>query len=236
MPDDKVEKKVEEEEKVEEKVEKVDKEEEEDESIISDEDKSIIALLKNPTTAPATIQALAKQYGLKLGETPTKQVEKTIANELREALGDQWDFLSEKLGPIIEKQVKDAEDRVRGELGDRDRKTTKSTFEKAERNFFQDNPDAKAYRKRMGTLSGRYPPQEDADPEEYFNDLHILASGRKSSITDTIEQKRSARIAKNRGAGDLETKSSSKESGEPKTMTLEESISSALKTVNNEAD
>jgi hypothetical protein len=232
MPD---EEKVESEEVKEEQVEEVKEEQveesKEEKDLISQEDRNILALLKNPTTATLLIKSLAEQHGLTLGETSSKDVEKTLTNELKEVLGDEWAFLAEKLGPVIEKQVGKVEKTIRNELSDSDKRQSKTTFQKAEKQFFKDNPEARAYTKRMANLASKYPPQEDADYDEYLGDLFTLAAGRKGSITDAVEKKKQARIAKNRDSEDVRSSSSSKYGDKKSKMSLDDSISAAIKAV-----
>lgn len=202
-----------------------------DEDEVSSQDKNLLALLKNPRTAPILIKALAEQHGFVLGETSTKKIEKTIKDEMKEALGDEWAFLAEKIGPVIEKRVRQAEEKVEAELGSTETKQTRKAFDRAETKFFNDNPNAKLLRKKMSNLAVKYPPPEDVDPEEYFTDLYTLAAGRKTSITDAIEKKRQKRIRDNQDQDDLDTRSSPKAKSSAKRMSLEDSIANAAKSI-----
>lgn len=220
---------VEEEEEVEEKEIKEDDE-------ISSEDRNLIALLKDPTTSKILVKALAEEHGL-LKEVNTKEVQKdedTVLSDLKKALPEEWSFLADNLAPVLEKHIKTTETKVRSELSENESKRQKDQFSKAERVFFKSNPDAKSFRKRMASLASEYPPSQGKDPDEYFSDLFTLASGRSSSITDTITKKRNDRINKNKDNDNLSSKSSSGRKDKSGKMSIQDAVQKAFASLEKE--
>lgn len=74
--------------------------------------KNLFKLLSNDKTALTTLKTLASQAGIELKDVETKKDEKvaakTIKDRIKEGLGDDYKFLGEKLGTVIETVLADA--------------------------------------------------------------------------------------------------------------------------------
>jgi len=74
--------------------------------------KNLFKLLNNEKTAVGTLKTLANAAGVELKDVETKKevnvAAKTIKDKIREGLGDDYKFLGEKLGAVIESVLADA--------------------------------------------------------------------------------------------------------------------------------
>lgn len=74
--------------------------------------KNLFKLLNSKETGVNTLKSLAASAGLKIEEITTKKEEtaavKTIKDRIREGLGDDYKFLGDKLGTILESVLSDA--------------------------------------------------------------------------------------------------------------------------------
>lgn len=92
-----------------------DEDEEEEKDLTAEEAlhaKNLFKLLTNDKTSAATLKTLVMQAGLELKDIETKAetkiAAKTIKERIREGLGDDYKFLGEKLGTVIESVLADA--------------------------------------------------------------------------------------------------------------------------------
>lgn len=66
---------------------------------------SLFRALKDPTKAADVIRVMAREAGLLETPTEKKEAAKTIEEVIKEGLGEEYDFLADKLAPVIKAAV-----------------------------------------------------------------------------------------------------------------------------------
>lgn len=74
---------------------------------------SLFRALKDPNRAADVIRVMAKEAGLLETKAEKKEAERTIEEIIKEGLGEEYEFLSEKLGPVIKQAVEFATKDIR---------------------------------------------------------------------------------------------------------------------------
>lgn len=130
-----------------------DDEKEDEEKELTDEEKvhakTLFRLLTNPKSAPNALRTLVEQSGMKIQEAETKKEEtkiiKSIKEMVKEELGEEYKFLGDKLGTVLEKlivsqvkeQTKDIRERQNAEADQRTMETVKAAQEKVKSEYVQ---------------------------------------------------------------------------------------------------
>lgn len=193
---------------------------------------ALISLLKNPQTSRAVIEALAKDAGLQVAEGKTeKQAVKSITDELREALGTEWSYVTDKIGPIIEKRLAKERETNEQTLAEQRRKQVELESKRAEKEFFTDFPEARKYEQRMIKLMDQFPPSENVSQYDYLQGIFAIAQNSgKGRMSTKLAEKVQERADKNRREPNLRGQPSSEEIVEgSKTMSLKEAVQMAAK-------
>lgn len=168
---------------------KEDKSSENESEALSDEAKQGIALLKllqDPKTAVDTMKFLQKQI---LGdETPsTKQQVKSVKQLISDELGEEYQFLADKLGTafekalnihennIIEKQVKPLKQELENAKAAQAAKEVDNAWNAISK---ETKGDLDKYEKEISRLMDRYKPDGQVTMEEYLRDLYEIASSK----------------------------------------------------------
>lgn len=175
--------------------------EEEDELQLSDSEKVFVKQLMNPNTSAQTLQMIAAGMGLELvkpGNVDRTRKDPTIDEELSAELGDDYGFLGPKIGKVIAKRMKAIEDKVDTKLNEQSINAQTNALKRAEKRFFDDNPEARKLRKRMVSLAGDYPIPKGKDANDYVRDLYKVAGGTDDVSIATVNQRRGRRADQNR--------------------------------------
>ena len=198
-------------------------------------------LLKNPATAAQTIKVLANSYGIKISgdETPKQEVAKikSIKALVKEGLGDEYSFMSERLGDILEnifeRERQGTESRIHEVATTQAVREAENAFEWLKGKY----EDADTYEDSIATLIDQIPIGKDTSAKEHLEMLYDIAksrSTRKSSakkLADKIKQNSSDPDLKLRNGKtrSVDEKSASK----GRVMDLDESLSEAAKALEN---
>jgi len=202
----------------------------------------LLEALQDPNTSHMVIQQLAQQAGLKLVQPGQQQETKapgTIQEELAEALGPDWKFLADQIGPVLAKRLQAIEERAENRVEELQNNTRKLSLKAAEQQFFKENPQARRFFKGMKSLAYDYPPPENKDYIQYFNDLHNMASAGKGSISESVESKRNKRSKRNLEEADVKNSGRGNEMPKPsgnKHFSIKEAVAYAKQTIKNTKD
>lgn len=200
---------------------------------VSKEQYALITLLSDPSTRQSVLAALAKDAGLQVvtGKSEASAV-KSVTQEMKEALGEEWSFLADKIGPTIEKLLNKTREETQAELRVQTQKQIEQEATRASTEFFRDNPDAQKYEQRMIKLMDQFPPSDNISPREYLEAMYTLASNSgKGRIATKLAEKASERASKNEAKPQLKFGLQNTENLQEgsQTMSLRESVMAAAK-------
>jgi hypothetical protein len=157
-------------------------EEEEEVEEFTDADKNLLKLLKDPKTSEETIKYIARASGIDLSEVKDGKAEsKKVSNALDE-LGPDYEFITKPIQNYIKdlltssiNEIKQEVSGLKGELSQKDKN-------KAEKDFFRENPDANKYKRTIKKLASKYPLATGQDPSDYLHDMYNLAVTSKRGV------------------------------------------------------
>jgi hypothetical protein len=193
---------------------------------------ALISLLQNPQTRSSVIAALAQDVGLQVTAGKTeKAVIKSVTDELKEALGDEWAFLGAKIGPLLEKRLEKERETFQSEFQKQTQKQVEADSEKATTEFFKDNPEAKKFEQRMVKLMDKFPPSEKVQPYEYLEAIYAIAvNSGKGRMATKLAEKAQERVEKNSKDAKVEGLSNDSQIKQgSKAMSLKEAVQAAAK-------
>lgn len=142
--------------------------------------------LRDPTTAAATIAALAAQAGINLGApSAAREVKKDLLTRMREKVPEEQRFLVDSLAPAINELINEHMQEVVAPLAVQQeqlqiaeaRNQYDSAFNKLEKKF----EDARKFEKEMNELANKFPVSPNVNLEEYMEGLYKIASSDKQS-------------------------------------------------------
>lgn len=201
-----------------------------------DEAVRLYKALKDPKAGPAVLAALAQQAGLLGRNAPetkaeVKEAKRAVTEILSEALGKDYAFLADKLGPALEAVFEQQET----SLGE---KFHKLEADKVEAQTVQAMKELSRLTKgestkleaRMAELSNEMPPAPGITPEKYIRHLFVLAGGKLPTATNGKTQNERIQRNANDTADRIQGKNSSRETqGDriPVAKSLDEAIALA---------
>lgn len=180
--------------------------------------------LKDPNTRDNVIEFIAKQGGYTRGEkapetkAEIKEAKDEIKAALEEALGDEFSFFTEKLGPaldkIITKKLQDGMADTRAALAEQEQEKMTARSERAlaklSTEFFQEEELPANVKTGMKAYMDKVLPTEDMDMKDYiemafYSTIGRLGITRKDAKTEKkVEKLRTdapARLALERSPG-----------------------------------
>lgn len=206
-----------------------------------EEAKKLYKALKDPKTANQVVGALAAQLGLlsgqpKAAETPKEEAKakKAVKDILKSALGDEYSFLSDKLGNALDEVFSQQaeEQALKDEIALKSQ-TEKQTVEAFDKLAVQTKNESRKFEKQMADLSAKILPGPGMTVEEYIKVLYTqVTAGRKVAIVKSEINDKIRRNA-NDVTGRLHTaggKTGNEGKFDPtKSYTLKESVALAQK-------
>lgn len=167
--------------------EEKEEEEKEDEIVEEDAEKALqlYNALKDPAAAKSIIAAMAVAAGFKLDEVENKKEEKvvikTIKERVAEEFGEEYKFLADKVGNVLEKIIPQlvAEDtkEIKSKLENREKNETRTTVENALNTVFDSYTNVdKNVEKKVYDLVDEMPVKPGTDPVKYFERLTKIAA------------------------------------------------------------
>jgi len=194
--------------------------------------------LSDPRSARPIIEALARQAGLIKGEEHTpaekKAAKKAIREVFAEALGEDMGFLSEKLGPAIEKVLEHYDTENRSRFEELTRAKAEEETSNAIEKLYSEHEDAEKFEARIFELMDEIAPGKNTKPLAYMKRLYQIA---KAEATETsAKEKIKAKLKNNsEDATSRLSSSSTRESSTTRTNTkaldLDEAIALAAKSI-----
>lgn len=175
-----------------------------DEDDLSDTEKLFIKQLMDPKTSEQTLQMIAAGLGLDLVPKGTdagrNRKEPSLEEELVAELGDDYGFLGPKLGKVFQKRLAAIESKFETKLATEKATSQTNALKRAEKRFFDDNPEARKLRKSMVKLASDYPMPQGKDANQYVRDLYRMAGGADDDNSITSVNRRNRRIDQNRSS------------------------------------
>jgi len=227
----------------EEKKEEETEAEEGDEGDLEEEDlikaKDLYKVLQDPNAAPHVIRAMATAAGIKLGDVETKQdvkvATKSISELIKEEMGDEYKFLGDKLGKVIEKvlttYVTAETDKVKNEIAtDRAEKQRESLGIILDEVFSNYTNIDDKFQKKVYELVKEIPPKAGSDPKQYFTRMVNLASNELGITLTKDGQDKEVRRERNRN--DAQNRLRSKDMADEKTSTVKSKDMSLAEAIN----
>lgn len=209
--------------------------------------KQLLEALKNPDTALQVAEFLAKQAGFSLAKiTNDKKAEAAkddILDTLKEELGPEFDYLSEKLGKAIGKilssKVTEHTQDIRQKLEEKEVKELRDQGSAAQAKLAQDYFDKDELPEDvvadMSKLMERIAPSGNQSIDEYLKDIFFSVMGRRGNKLTTKDQR--AKINKNRDSLDLRGARRAVPDGEDKPTkynSISEAVAAAEEAVRSE--
>jgi hypothetical protein len=192
--------------------------------------KQLYQALSNKDTSLQTLQMLAKAAGFDLANVKTeKQAEKaeeSLQDLLKEGLGE-FDFLADKLGPVLEKALQRAIDKqtkdLREDASNRRQKELATQVNDGYAKAFAAYENSESLQDSVGKLINEFKPAAQMTYEAYFKSLIVIAADRAEielkkvgKVNKEVEDKKEKKIEKNRH--DVGSKLASERGAESKTM------------------
>ena len=187
----------------EEESEETEGEESDSEAEEPEEDDSAAAIqlykaLTNPKTSRGVLAALAEEAGLSIASKETTRAEaiQSATEVLRESLGKDYAFLADRLGPAIDKLLKNGTsdpkvERLERELAEIKQGTVMREINSALSDLYEKHPDAKDVEKQMLRLMDEVLPGPNTTGKAYIKHIYNLASEQsrlKSATKKTIDK------------------------------------------------
>jgi hypothetical protein len=200
---------------------------------------------KDPNIQLGTLKILANAVGMDLTAIKTeKQAEKaeeTLVGLLKEGLGE-YDFLADKLGPVLEKALDKFVEKKTADIRE-ELRTNKETAQRAaiEADFkasldeYDTTDEAKGIlRDEVYRLMDSFRPSGKITPRDYFKSVIILAANNKNIELKLVNSKqKDERVSKNRQ--DAMSRLASERGADikevsrvPQRMSLKESVQDAM--------
>ena len=218
--------------------------------------KTLFKALNNPDPAiqRQTIKVLASAAGLDLKEIETKKEEKkaeeTLLELLKAGLGE-YDFLADKLAPVLDKvlkktideNTKDIREALKEEKLSKFRSEVSSGIDAAFAEY-ENAAENKDLKDEVVKLMDQFKPNKDISHKDYFRSLIVLAASNKNiALTKIGENKnikdKEARIEKNRN--DAASRLASERGAEvkqgvrvPRKMSINDAIVEAMEELSKE--
>ena len=197
---------------------------------------------KDPKIQRATLELLAKAANLDLKEVETKkeikEAEKSMIELLKEGLGE-FDFLADKLGPVLEKVLKatviketaEIKEIQRLEKEEKVRSEVTSAIDSAFAEFTNSNEVAS----EVKVLMDKFQPGAKMSHKEYFRSLIVLAASNKGINLKSVNVKANTeKITRNRN--DAASRLASERSAEVKDIVRTSQFKNLKDAVNDAAE
>lgn len=209
--------------------------------------------LKNKDDRDTVIDFLATRSGYtKPGAIATnkdvKEAKATLTDELKTALGTEFDFLAPKLGPAIEKYLNSIKEENKTEIAARTQKLEErqeaSELAKleaeatvAEKNiaamYFKDGKIPDNLSNMMVRLMDRLPPEPGQTTSSYIEEILKIAATKTNVPLIKVEKQRKIDANRNNIPNRLMTEKRPQEgAGEAKKMSLKDAVTAAVESAN----
>lgn len=155
----------------------------------------LLDALENPKSATAVIQNLMKQAGIQAPETRREEQKavRTVKDIIRDKLGPDFEFLSEKLGDALEEAMSNETQRVRDELLALEQQRSQRELVNDYNKFLSENKVDDAEAGALSKLVDEFPPSGNIPLEKYLGRLlkmhRLEAAETKAEIAKRQRQK-----------------------------------------------
>lgn len=212
--------------------------------------KELKILLSDPKTAKETLTILANKSGVNLREVETKkevkEAVKTITDELRDSLGDDFKFIADILGPGLEKVIKAEVSKGTESFKDyqRNQEVNKLQTEISDAvdSSFGKYENSNEFEADVHKLMDSFKRDGSISHADYFDNLLIIAAAKKGVLLipkGTKDIKKVDEVKAKANAKDAASRLASERNAEVKTgvgvakkMGLKESIEDAISQAN----
>lgn len=142
---------------------------------------SLFRALKDPNKAADVIRVMAKEAGLLETKEEKKEAVKTIEEVIKEGLGEEYEFLAEKLGPIIKASVEIATKDVREAQAKSDQDREAARIDTAINSVMGKYADSEKLQDDVLKLMDEILPSPDQKVEVYIERLLKVAAAERGT-------------------------------------------------------
>lgn len=134
---------------------------------------SLLDALENPKTAGNVVTELMKQLGISAPETKREEVKavKTIKDTIRERLGDDFSFLSDKLGDALEEALASEREKIRSEFLSLEQQRAQRELMNDYNKFLSENKVSDDEAGALNKLVDEFPPSGNIPLDKYLGRL-----------------------------------------------------------------
>jgi len=156
---------------------------------------ALLDALENPQTAGNVVKSLMNQLGIEPPETKKeeKAAERTIKAVLKEKMGDDFSFISDKLGDALEEILRESTDKVRSEMLGREAQRTQEQLITQYNSFLVEEKVSDEEAGALSKLVEEMPPSGKDPLPNYLKKLlkyhRLEAAETKSEIDKRQRQK-----------------------------------------------
>lgn len=201
--------------------------------------RNLYKVLKDPRTAKAAVKLLADEHGLIPSKDDSPKVEakkiRSIKAIVKERLGDEYAFLSDKLGDVFEEALGTERERFEARLSE---VSTKSAIQEAEAAFdklAKNYDDFSQYEDTISSLMDRIP-NKDMSAYEYLETLYDIAKSR--DVRGRSSKKLAAKLQRNSTDPDVKLggKTNAAEVKSPaRVMSIDDALAEAVSQFNSKS-
>ena len=134
---------------------------------------ALLDALENPKTAGNVVTKLMKQIGISTPETKREEVKavKTIKDTIRERLGDDFAFLSDKLGDALEEALASEREKIRSEFLSLEQQRAQRELMNDYNKFLSENKVSDDEAGALNKLVDEFPPSGNIPLDKYLGRL-----------------------------------------------------------------
>lgn len=192
---------------------------------------SLFRALKDPAKGKTVIELMAKEAGLLETPAEKKEAVKTIAEVIKEGLGEDYEFLADKLVPTIQQAIELSNKDIRETLEQNARERESARIDAAIAKVVGTYEVSDELQRDMLNLMDEIPIQANVDPAKYFERLLKVAAADKGvalkskSTAEVIKRNRDNAAARLAASGGGKSETSAVPA--PKAMDLDAAIKAA---------
>ena len=169
------------------------------------EAKQLLSALRDPNKAPVVVKFLVDNLKIPQPETnrQARQIASALTEELTEALGPELKYIAEKIGPVLERRLKESVESTTQRVNEIEYQKHLTDADKAQevigKRYFQEGVIPENLTKDISSLIDQIPVQSGQPVQDYLENLLFIAAGRKGmnlvkktsgSVSDKISRNR----------------------------------------------
>lgn len=174
-----------------------DEPEEVEKPVANNQAQALFDLLNNQATAKSTLQLIASNLGLSVSEARSEEGQKAIKDVIKEAMGEDLAFLSDKLGPLgdaIEKHINARISKVENDINTRAKEREAAVFQtQSEKAIIDLGKETKGEFTNLlpaiTKLMEEIPIGKSTSPDAYLRRLYTIAKSEAGTKVNTSKER-----------------------------------------------